>query len=55
MAIHKIQKNGNKVWFDSVSVMVSYLIVRNRLPPLSIAPCMARFIGYIVRNKEIFL
>ena len=35
--------------------MFSYLIVRNRLPPLSIAPRMARVIGYIVRNKETFL
>ena len=35
--------------------MVSYLIVRNRLPPVSIAPRTARFIGYIVRNKETFL
>ena len=32
-----------------------FIIVRNRLPPLSIAPRTARFIGYIVRNKETFL
>ena len=35
--------------------MASYLIVRNRLLPASIAPRTARFIGYIVRNKETFL
>ena len=36
--------------------MVRYLIVRNRLPPLSIAPRMARFVGiFRLEIKKLFL
>ena len=34
--------------------MVSYLIVRNRLPPLSIAPRTARFVDILLEIKKLF-
>ena len=51
---HKIQKVATKFVLTAFNSQL-FIIVRNRLPPLSIAPRTARFIGYIVRNKETFL